>query len=204
MTSWGLIKVRTFFFINREMIYVLHLANWNPLQSDHEMGNGCMCNEVMVLTNTRANLRSNSEAIGIGWRFLLLILGCRMWFAINVDDGELIKSLLQSMKISWRSFALLLFKLSFPLANIEPILILFYYSKLFFLFFLLIVQIYLLFWFFFSVWLFFFMCFVITKFVLVPTLKLISCFTVAWFKFHSKAQNWCVFTFCLSFRLETF
>lgn len=75
-----------------------------------------------LLTRTFANRRSSSDAFGIGWRFLLRTLGCRMWFVINVDDGEAIMSLLQSMKISCRSFALLLFKLSFPFASIEPIL----------------------------------------------------------------------------------
>lgn len=50
------------------------------------------------------------------------MLGCRMWFAINVDVGEAIMSLLQSMNISWcLSFALLLFKLSFPFESTEPI-----------------------------------------------------------------------------------
>jgi hypothetical protein len=31
-----------------------------------------------LLTRTFANRRSSSEAFGIGWRFLLLMLGCRM------------------------------------------------------------------------------------------------------------------------------
>lgn len=81
-----------------------------------------------LLTRTFANRRSSSDAFGIGCRFLLRMLGCRMWFAINVDDGEAIMSLLQSMKISCRSFALLLFKLSFPFASIEPIFYSFFLS----------------------------------------------------------------------------
>lgn len=128
----------------------------------------------------------------MGWRFLLRMLGCRMWLAMSVDDGEPMMSLLQSMKISWRSFALLLFKLSFPLASIEPIFYVSWFSgelaKLFLYF--LIAQNFLLFD---SFSFRFFFCEIITSsWCWCQHRELITCFTRRrLFQFHPKLMSLC-------------